>query len=221
MLLSEVDSQEALHVAEMAAIAEFNTMAPLGYNVSIGGDTAPSKNPAVAAKISQKAKGRIANDETKKRIGDASKSNWGNDAYRGKVIEAVKASWTPEMRAARSEKAKAFWAKRKADGWVMPQSHKDNLSKKIISDETKAKMSASAKGKKKAPRSKETREKLALATKSAWNNAELSDKRKQAIRAAWTPEKKAALAEKAAQSWGNPEIRAKRLEAMRKAKSVK
>jgi hypothetical protein len=219
-VLAEADSQEALHTAEIEAISRFKTMAPFGYNLSIGGDTAPSKNAEVAAKISQKAIGRKVDDDAKIMISQKSKANWGNVEYREKVILAAKASWTPEMRAKRSEQAKAFWAKRKADGWVMPQSHKDNLSKKIVSQETKLKMSAAAKGKPKAPRSDETKAKLSTNAKAAWEDKDAAAIRVASIRAAWTPEKKAAMAAKAAELWKDPAIRAKRLEAMRKEKSV-
>ena len=58
-LIAEFDTQEELHAAEKAAIIALGTLAPQGYNVAYGGETAPSKNPDVAAKISAKAAGRV------------------------------------------------------------------------------------------------------------------------------------------------------------------
>lgn len=215
-VLAEVDSQEALHAAEIEAISRFNTMVPFGYNLSIGGDTAPSKNAEVAAKISQKAIGRTIDDDVKLMIGSKSKANWENPEYREKVISAVKASWTPEARAKRSEQSKAFWIKRKSDGWKCAESTREKLKGRIFSDESRAKMSAAAKGKPKAPKSDETKAKLSATAKTSWANIDAAAIRTASIRKAWTPEKKEAMAEKAKASWGNPETRAKRIAAMRK-----
>lgn len=220
-VIGEFEAPDQLHAAEIAAIKDHNTLSPFGYNLGHGGESVPSKNPEVAKKISAKAKGRKHSDMSIAAIGKGSRRNWENPEYREKVFIAVKASWTPEARLARSEKSKAFWAKRKAEGWTMPQSHKDNLAKRVISDESKAKMSASAKGKPKSPRTTETKAKISGNTKAAWLDQEAAAKRTASIRAAWTPEKKAEMAAKAAELWKNPEIRAKRLEAMRKAKTDK
>src|SRR5258707_2123341 len=53
-VLGQYDNIEALHAAEITAIQECGTLSPGGYNVSYGGDTAPSTRPEVAAKISAK-----------------------------------------------------------------------------------------------------------------------------------------------------------------------
>ena len=219
-VLAEADSQEALHAAEIEAISRFKTMVPFGYNLSIGGDTAPSKNAEVAAKISQKAIGRKVGDDVKIMLSQKSKANWGNVEYREKVILAAKASWTPEMRAERSRKSKAFWEMRRSDGWACLDSTREKLKGRVFSVESRAKMSAAAKGKPKAPRSDETKAKLSTNAKAAWEDKDAAATRVAAIRAAWTPEKKAAMAAKAAELWKDPAIRAKRLEAMRKEKSV-
>lgn len=182
MVLSEVGTQEELHMAEIAAIASFNTASPFGYNLSAGGDTAPSKNPEVAAKIAKKAVGRRATDEVKARIGAASKRHWEDDTYREKVTAAVEKSWTPELRAKRSEITKAAWAKRKAEGWTtVPESTREKLRGRVFSDESRAKMSSSAKGKPKAPRSEATCKKLAASTAKSWSDPELKKTRSLAI----------------------------------------
>lgn len=142
-VIGEFASQEDLHAAEIAAIASHGTISPNGYNLCMGGETAPSKDPVVAAKISAAAKGRKYEDTSS--WSAASKAHWKDEGYRERVISAVKASWTPEMRAARSAQFKAFWAKRKADGWVMPQSTRDKLTGRPVTIETKDRMSFSAK----------------------------------------------------------------------------
>ena len=95
-----------------------------------------------------------------------------------------------------------------------------NVLLRVFSVESRAKMSAAAKGKPKAPRSDETKAKLSTNAKAAWEDKDAAATRVAAIRAAWTPEKKAAMAAKAAELWKDPAIRARRLEAMRKEKSV-
>lgn len=47
-----------LAAAEIRAIKAFGTLAPNGYNLSFGGQTAPGLNPETAAKISKALKGR-------------------------------------------------------------------------------------------------------------------------------------------------------------------
>lgn len=181
-VLGEFDSQEDLHAAEIQAIKDQGTFAPNGYNVAYGGETAPSKNPDVAAKISEKAKGRKLKPEFKEVFSEATKRNWQSDEYRNKVLDGLKASWTEEKRQARSEKMKAVWAKRKSEGWVMSESQKDKLRNKKFSDETREKMSKSAK-KRGAPNlTQESRDKIAKKTAETWANPEIADKRANAIR---------------------------------------
>jgi hypothetical protein len=66
----------------------------------------------------------------------------------------------------------------------MPDTTKDKLSKKVISDETKARMSASAKARKDRKHSPETRAKIAAATKKTWQDEKITDRRVSAIRQA-------------------------------------
>lgn len=195
-VIGSYESHEALHAAEIEAIRLYQTLAPTGYNLSIGGDTAPSKSPDVARKISDKAKGRKVSQECRDMLSVQSRNNWLDQEYREKVIRRVKESWTEEARKAKSESSKAAWAKRKAEGWTMPESHKEKLRGRIFSEESRKKMSEAAAGKKKPERTAETRGKLSAATAKAWENEEHSESRSRAIRDAWTPEKRAAFAEK-------------------------
>lgn len=181
-VLGEFESDAALHAAEIEAIATNETMAPKGYNLCRGGETAPSKNPLVAAKISAAAKGRKYADITP--FSNASKTQWENPEYRSKVSAGLKAAWTEEKRKARGEKMRAMWEARKADGWVMPESQREKLRTKVVSDATRSKMSAAAKGKPKAPRSKETCLKLSASTAQSWENKDHAEARKKAISSA-------------------------------------
>ena len=165
-VIAEFETQAELHAAEKAAIIAVGTLAPHGYNVSYGGDTAPSTNPDVAAKISAKAKGRKYADTGA--WSNAAASLWKNEEYRQKVCEGLKAAWTDEKKAKRSEHFKRIWAKKKANGWMMPESTKQKLAQKVVTAETKAKMSAAAKARKREPFTEETRQKMSENMKRVW-----------------------------------------------------
>lgn len=207
-VLGEFDSQESLHKAEIAAIKSHGTLTPYGYNVSIGGDTAPSKRREVAEKIGKKSLGRKHSEGVKAAMSEASKAHWLSQEYRDKVSSALKEVWTPERRAERSKLSKAAWEKRKASGWVVPESTKEKLRTKVVSDETKAKMSAAAKVKPKKPRSAETRLKLSDALKTSWQDSEARARRSASIsealkakHASMSEDQKAAFSELRKRAW--------------------
>ncbi len=181
-IIAEVDSHEALHAAEIAAIGSYDCRAPKGYNISYGGDTSPALVPEVAAKIGLKSRGRKQNPVVNSA---ASKKMWESEEYRANSIAASLRSWeSDERREAASLRIKSMWAARKDAGWSMPEETKLKLSKRVISAETKAKMSAAAKARKRGPRSEETKARIRAATKAAWQNEELTERRVAAIRAA-------------------------------------
>ena len=165
-VVAEFETQAELHAAEKASIIAVGTLAPDGYNVSYGGDTAPSTNPDVAAKISQKAKGRKYADTSA--WSNASTETWKNEEYRKKVSEGLKATWNVERRLATSERIRTFWESRKANGWKMPESTKQKLAQKVVTAETRERMSASAKARKREPVSVETRKKISENTTRIW-----------------------------------------------------
>lgn len=165
-VVGEFESYSQLHDAEIALIESLGTLSPGGYNISRGGDTAPSKNPEVAAKIAAKARGRKREDVESLR--EASLKNWQDPSYREKVSAGLKSAWTDEMRAAAGDRSKARWDKRRAEGWTMPESTKEKLRGKVFSEETRSRMSASAKGKPKAPRSEKTCAALSSSTAATW-----------------------------------------------------
>ncbi len=178
--IGEFETHGELHAAEMTAIKEYGSQVPNGYNVTIGGDTAPSKCPEVAAKISAKAMGKVR--RTPEECSITSLEHWQDPEYRRKVVEANKRVWDdPEKRIATSQKFKAMWAKRKAEGWEMPEETRQKLAKKTFSAETRAKMSAAAKARKRAPVSDQTRAKMSEAAKRQWQDPELTERRVSAI----------------------------------------
>ncbi|MEG7744722.1 hypothetical protein U2242_15240, partial [Listeria monocytogenes] len=68
------------------------------------------------AKISAKAMGNKR--RTPEECSVTSLEHWQDPEYRRKVVEANKRVWDdPEKRIATSQKFKAMWAKRKAEGW--------------------------------------------------------------------------------------------------------
>jgi len=217
-VLAELESQEALHAAEIATIKALGTICPNGYNLGHGGETAPSKNHDVAKKISLAASGRKYADTTQWSV--ASTEHWKDEAYRNKVSEGLKKAWTDEMREAASKRSLTRWEKRKAEGWKMPESQKKKLSERVVTPETRAKMSESAKGKKKPARSDAHREKLSEATKDAWANRD-NTKRIASIKAAWDEEARSDMSEKAKNTWKDPEVRQKRIAAIKAAKLKK
>jgi hypothetical protein len=181
-ILLECDCVEQLHQAEIDMIRDCGSLVPNGYNLGLGGETAPSKSPEVAAKISAKAKGRKITDTSS--VSEGMRLKWNDEEYRQKVSDGLKASWNDDRRKVASERIKKMWAQRESSGWSMPDTTKDKLSKKVISDETKAKMSASAKARKDRKHSPETRAKIAAATKKTWQDEKITDRRVSAIRQA-------------------------------------
>lgn len=206
-IVGTFDTDEDLHKAEIDAISSHNTLAPNGYNLGHGGETAPSKNPEVAKKISARAKGRKHSDTSV--WSDAVKARWEDGESREKMLEGMKSSWDDEdRRKAASDRIKAMWAKRREEGWSMPESTKLKLANKKVSDEARAKMSASAKGRKKAPRSEETRAKISENTSAAWRDPEARKARGDAIKTAllaryanMTDEEKLAFSETRKRAW--------------------
>lgn len=180
-VIGEYGSDEELHQAEISAIESHGSLTPSGYNVSYGGDTAPSKSPSVAAKIAEKATGRRHTEDVKIVMSDGLKERWKSDEYREKVSAGLKATWDDDRRKATSDRAKSLWEKRKSEGWEMPESQKEKLKNRKFSDETRQKMSDSAKGKKKAPRSKETCDKLSSSVAESWKDPDISSRRASAI----------------------------------------
>jgi hypothetical protein len=179
-VLGDYESPEALHIAEIEAIAENGTLSPGGYNVSFGGETSPAKNPDVASKISASTMGRPSyiSAERRKEIMD---ERWASEEYRAAQSAVLAAKWDePGYRERMSIARKAAWAKRKSDGWVSRPNEK--LRGRKFSDESKAKMSAAAKARGPRPVTDETRAKLSALAKAAWQDPEITEARLDAMR---------------------------------------
>jgi hypothetical protein len=130
-----------------------------------------------------------------------SKALWKDPEYRKKVSAGLKKAWTPEKRKERAEWAKKMNAERIASGWEMPEEALKKMRGRICSEETRRKMSESAKKRIRVPPSKKTCKKLSENAKAAWQNKSITEKRVKAIKAAWTPEKKAEFAKKVKQNY--------------------
>lgn len=166
-ILSEHESEDELNQAEIAAIQELCTLTPGGYNISFGGDTAPSKRQEVKDKIGAKSKGRKGNPALSS---EKSLKLWQNAEYRKIVRSGIAASWTEERRSERSEEMKRIWAERKANGWTMPESQVQKMRAKKLTPEQIEAMRARMTGKKQGPRTEDTKRKIAEAIKSSWQD---------------------------------------------------
>lgn len=210
-------THEELHQAEIEAIASHSTLSPNGYNLGHGGETAPSKNSEVAKKISERAKGRKHEDT--QTWSNAMKARWEDEESRARMLEGMRSCWTDEMRKAAGDRARARWERRKSEGWTMPEAQKEKLRQKVVSEETKQKMSAAAKGKKKAPRSEETRAKLSASSKKMWQDPEKRHAHGNAISSA-LKEKHANMTEEERVVFSNIRKRAWETRRLNKLKSI-
>lgn len=199
-MIAEFKTHEELHAAEIENIKLLDTLAPNGYNLCHGGETAPSLNAEIAEKIRVRATGRKHIDTSP--WVDATTQNWKNTEYRAKVSEGLKLSWTEEKRLERSKQSKEMWEKRKAAGWSMPEATKDKLRAKTVSKETREKMSVAAKNRVRGPVSDELRITLSLAVKKSWESPERkkAGSKISAALLARTPEQKAETTRKRLES---------------------
>lgn len=165
-VLVKCNTGAELDQAEEKWIASENTIRPNGLNVAAGGKKPASLNAEAAKKIAASATGRKATPETKEKVSIASKSHWQDPQYQKRVSDGIKASITPERRLQQS-----LLAKRTFTGRKKPESMVQKLRERVVSEETRAKMSASAKNRIRAPRSQETKDKIAAKTKAFWQSA--------------------------------------------------
>ena len=174
-VVAEFDTQDELHAAEKAAIIALGTLTPQGYNVAFGGETAPSKRQEVRDKIGTKQRGKKFADTSA--WSNALKELWKDADYRQKVSDGLKAAWTDEKRVNRSNFIKDVWEKRKEAGYLMSEETKQKLAAYERTPETRAKMSESAKARKRTARDDSTKQKIAGKTASSWQDPEIRAKR--------------------------------------------
>lgn len=183
-------SQEDLKRAEIETIAEMGTVYPKGYNSGYGGDISPSLNPDVAKKSSQARIGKKQKTDHEMRS-EKAKEMWEREGYRERVIESLKESWDDKRKEERSAFFKQVWKERKESGWVMSDEHKEKLRNRKFSEETRKKMSESAK-KRGAPDIGEMgRAKLSERTKAMWADPEKKAARVAKLKEAWARRKMA------------------------------
>lgn len=174
---------------EVNAIIVFGTRHPGGYNLSPGGETAPSTLPEVRAKISASRRGQRPSEETRRKLSAARK---GRPAWNKGIPHTEKS----KAKISAAGKGRAAWNK----GIAMLDSVKMKLIKANVgrtpwnkgaatSAETKAKISASTKG---IPHSDAHRANQALANRRTAND----------------PARRALLSKNAKLQWKAPEFRA-------------
>lgn len=205
-VIAESDDADELHALEIKAISDQGTRAPGGYNVSHGGETAPSKTPSVAAKIALKATGRVVKQEVREVIREKMKLRWQDPEYVARVRKGLLAAQSPELAKGTADRANKLWAKRKEDGWTMPESTRAKMREKVFSEETRVKMSESAKrrgpptkaleasiiankGRKHGEYSQDRVDKAAAGIKAAWQDPVKRERLMAARKAAWATRK--------------------------------
>jgi hypothetical protein len=180
--------ESALLDAEIAAIASYNTLSPNGYNSTTGGDISPALMDEVKKKIGDRHRGRVMNEEWIAKISAGGKGKKRSAETRARMSESLKLrvckpetreklaalASSPERRAAfnaahaqrrgiplspeRAEMAREALRVAMLDPLVIEKINASRFSPH--SEETKAKMSASAKGR---PKSAEHRANLSAA----------------------------------------------------------
>jgi len=131
VVLAVVENQD-LRLAEQKAIQVFGTMHPDGYNMTPGGEIAPSSIPEIAAKIAIGRTGKRHSEETKRRIselktGQPSPRRGTKHSEESKLKMSVshKGIEQSAIHKARSSASKAFvWAKKQGREFCEIRSHK-------------------------------------------------------------------------------------------------
>lgn len=121
-----VGSYAYIRQLESLAIVAFNTRIPNGYNVSEGGEFAPSLAPEVRAKISKANSGKIPTTAQRQKQAESMRLKWLEPEYRAKTVAAA----TGNKRSDETKKKQSI----------------ARLGMKF-SDEHRAKLSAARKGK--------------------------------------------------------------------------
>lgn len=119
---------------EQEAIAAHDSLVPRGYNSTIGGESAPSRNPLIAEKISAALKGRKKpplSEEHRRKLSEANKQRTGPN--KGRVFSD---EWRRRLGAAgRGRKRSA----------ISRQKQSAALKGRVFSDEWRKKLSAARK----------------------------------------------------------------------------
>ena len=113
-VLGQYGTHAELHCAEIDAIARMNTVRPAGYNLAIGGQTAPGLNPDVAQRIGLALRGRVVSAETRARMSASAKAKTVSDDTKAKISAAFKGKaygpQSEERRRKAGDGVRAAWA---------------------------------------------------------------------------------------------------------------
>lgn len=90
LVVLAVVEDKCLHDAEVRAIKAFCTLAPAGYNATVGGEVSPSSSQEVRAKISASLKGKKLSDETRAKMSASAKAHKKSPEHIAKLRETVK-----------------------------------------------------------------------------------------------------------------------------------
>jgi len=213
LIVLAVLEHNELAETEIRAISIFNTLAPNGYNLSLGGDLPPNRNPVTARKISEALRGRKLSQETKDKIGAKSKGRKKSPEARKKLSEARKGKH-------HSQKTKELiWANKSEDGkaasianfQLRPKKCSEAAKEKLraanigkkVNEETKKKISDTLRGRKLSKEhtdklrlvntgkhlSEETKQKLREANLGKKHSPETIAKQKASMKAMWVRKK--------------------------------
>ena len=180
-ILEENVFDEFLPDLEVAYIANFNTIAPHGYNLDSGGGGAGSPSAEARRKMSEAHKGRKFSAEHRRKLSETGKGRKFSAEHRRKLSEAHKnRKFSAEHRRKLSEANKnrkfSSETRRKLSETGKGRKHPPR------SAEHRRKLSEVNKGRKHPPRSKETRRKLSEVAKGRTFSKETRRKLSEACR---------------------------------------
>ena len=167
-VLEENVFDEFLPELEVAYIANYNTVAPNGYNLTSGGEVAKTLSAETRRKIGEAGKGRNHSIEARRKMSKARKGKTLSAEHRSKISEALKGKTRSEEHCRKLSEAR--------------KGEKHYFYGKTHSAETRRKIGEAQKGKKGKPHSAEARRKMSKARKgktfSVEHRRKLSEARK-------------------------------------------
>ena len=169
---------EFLPDLEVAYIANFNTVAPHGYNLTSGGEVSKTLSKETRRKISEGNKGKPISAETRRKISEGNKGKPISAETRRKISEAKKGKPRSEetrrkvSEALKGKKGKPHSAETRRKMSEARRGVKNANFGKTASAETRRKISEANKGKKRKPFSDEHRRKISEANKGKKLSAE-------------------------------------------------
>lgn len=146
-IVGEFYTKEDLLSAEFAAIAEYRTLTPDGYNMTPGGDTNPMDIPEIARRAAEKNIGRKHSADARANMGNSRRGRKATAEHCAKISAGQKGK---VLSAETKEKIRAKAIGRK------------------VSDASREKQSRERKGIKRGPMANETKMKLSNLRREYW-----------------------------------------------------